>query len=108
MRDLRLVRGVGGKELAARNQRVNHDRPIVRIRARAKECSVALRTLRRALAEELDDLAFGVGAWNVEIAFEAVFRWYGGEKIVNGFGADLAQHDFAVGFRLWKIAHEYL
>ena len=108
LRDLRLVGRVGGEELAARNQRVDDHRAVVRVRAGAEERGVALRAVGGALAEELHDFALRVGARNLEIALQAILGGNGGEQIVDGLGADLAQHDLAVGFRFRKIAHGYL
>jgi hypothetical protein len=47
-------------------------------------------------------------ARDVEVASEAILGWDGGEKIVDGFRADLALHGVAVGVGLRKIAHGYL
>ncbi len=106
--DLRLVRGVGGEEFSAGDERIDDDRAVVRVGARAQEGGIALRAFGGALAEELHDLAFGVGARNLEVGLQTVFGGNGRKQVVNRFRADFAEHGFAVGLRFRKIAHGYL
>ena len=89
LRDLRLIGRVGGEQLAARDERVDDDGPVVRVGAGAEEAGVALGAFGGALAEEVDDLALGVLARDVEVAGEPVFGRNGGEQVVDGVGADL-------------------
>jgi hypothetical protein len=80
----------------------------VRIRARAEKHGIALRAVGGALAEKLHNLAFGVLPRDVEIALQAILGRNACEQVINRFRPDLAQHDFAIGLRLRKIAHGYL
>ena len=72
--DFRLVGGVGGKELAAREQGINHHRAIVRIGSRAQQGNVLAAALRRGLPEELQDFGFGERAGKIQFAFEPQIR----------------------------------
>ncbi len=108
LRDFRLIGGVGGEPFAARDERVDDDGPVVRVGAGAEERHVALGIFGGALAEELDDLAFRVLAWDVEVACQTIFGRNSGEQVVNRIGSDLGEHGVAIGLRFWKITHDYL
>ena len=65
LRNFRLIGSVGGEPFAARDERVDDDGPVVRVGAGAEEGDVALGVFGGALAEEVDDLAFGILARDV-------------------------------------------
>ena len=62
--NLGLVRRVRGQELAARRQRVDHDRPEVAVYSCAEKACVAPRALFRAGLEEVVDLEFRLALGN--------------------------------------------
>ena len=72
--DFRLVGGVGGKELAAREHGVNHHGAIVRIGSRAQQGNILAAALGRRLLEELQDFGFGERPGKVQFSFEPQVR----------------------------------
>src|SRR5215475_1895625 len=58
LRNLRLVRRVGRKKLAARNERVNDDWAIVIVGASAEKTGMVLAVFPRALPEPVNDFRF--------------------------------------------------
>ena len=105
LRDLGLVGRVAGEELAALDQGVDDDRPVVAISARAQKAGVAGGVLVAGGAEVVDDFALGLLARHVEVAVEAVLGGNDGEEIVDGGRADLGEHLLAFGGRFGKVAH---
>ena len=65
--DFRLIRSIGGEELAARYERVDHHRPVVGVSSSAQESRIALAVFGGTVAEEFDDFALRIGARNVEV-----------------------------------------
>ena len=105
LRDLRLVRRVAGQKLAALDERVDDDRPIVAIRPRAKKAGVARCIVVGEGAEAIDDLRLRVLARNRKIARQLKFGGNRRKQIVNGIDANLRKHLLAVVGRLGQIAH---
>ena len=107
--NFRLIWRVGGQKLAARDERIDDDRPVVRIGAGAEETGVAVAVFAGALAKPVYDFGFRHLARNFQVAIEAVFRRDGSEQIVDRARADGLQHGFAVGGRFRQITHrDYL
>ena len=99
LRNLRLIGRVGGEKFAARNQRINNDRAVVKVGAGAQKTGVSVAVLARALAEEVDDFRFRHLARNLEVAGQAVFGGNRRKQIVDRAQANGFQHGFAVGRR---------
>ncbi len=70
------------------------------IDARAEEAGVAVGVVRGGGLEMVDDFGFAHLARDIQIARQAVFLGNDGKEVVDGRGADLAEHRraFGVGF----------
>ena len=96
LRNLWLIRRISSEEFPARNQRVDHDGSVVRVRSGAEECREALSVLGRAVAEELDDLAFSIGARDPEVAGKPIFLGNRSKQGDDRVDTDVVQHFLAV------------
>ena len=105
--DFRLVRGVGGKELAAREQGINHHGAIVRIGARAQQGNILAAALGRRLLEELQDFGFGERPGKVQFSFEPQIRWDLREEFIDMSVAGGPEHGLPVGGRVRQVAHQW-
>ena len=105
--DFRLVGGVGGEELAAREQRVNHHRAVVRIGAGAEQRDVLAAALCRCLLEELQNFSFGERAGKAQSSLESQFRRDLCEEFIDVRVAGSFQHGLPVGGRVRQIAHQW-
>ena len=75
LRDLGLVRRVGGEELPARDDRVDQHGTVVAVNARAEKRRVVRGVLRAASPEILHNLVFGLALGNRQRTFQPdVFR----------------------------------
>ena len=97
LRNFCLIGCIGGKELAARNQRVNDHRPVVQVRAGAQKRAQAVAILARAFAEPLYDFRLRHLPGNFQIALQAILFRDRREQIVNGSRTYNFQYGFAVG-----------
>jgi hypothetical protein len=79
LRDFGLVGRVAGEKLAALDERVDDDRPVMAIGSRAEKTGEVGRVFRPGRAKAVDDLALGVGAGKRQVAVEAVFGRNDGE-----------------------------
>src|SRR5208282_351256 len=106
--NFRLVGGVGGEKFAARNQRIDNDGPVMKVRPRTQKAGVTVTVFTGALAEIVDDFRLGHLARDIEIAGQAVLGGNRSKQLVDGAQTDRLQHGFAVGGRLGEIAHASL
>ncbi len=107
--NLRLIRRVGSQKLAARDERIDDDRPVVRIGSGAEKTGVAVAVFAGALAKPVHNFGFRHLTRNFQVAIEPVFRRDGSKQIVDRARADGLQHGFAVGGRFRQITHrDYL
>ena len=105
LRNLGLVGRVGGQKFAARDERIDDDRPVVGVGAGAEEAGVAVAVFAGALAEPVDDFRLRHLARDFEVAVQAVFGRNGRKQIIDRTRANGLQHGFAIGGRFRKISH---
>jgi hypothetical protein len=103
--DFRLVRGVGRKELTARQQGINHHGAIVRIGAGAQQGHTFAAGFGGRLLEELQDFGFGKRPGKVQPSFQPQVRVDLLKEFLDMSVAGGAEHGLPVGRRVRQVAH---
>jgi hypothetical protein len=100
LRDLGLVRSVGGKELAARYDRVDQNRPVVMIDARTQKGSVSVGVFVSTGAKIIDNLVLGFAGIDCQRPVQPDFGRQVRKQVFQGIDADRGQHLAALEVRL--------
>ena len=88
------------------DQSVRHHRTQMVVNARAKEARISAGIFRRSRSKILDDFILRKRARKAQRSLQPELPGNGCEQIVNGFRADGREHFAALGWTLWKIAHQ--
>ena len=94
--NLRLIGSVGGKELAARDQRIDDYWTIVVVRPRPQKGRTTIAVLARPLAKPVDNLRLRHLPRDFQVALKPVLGGDMRKQVVNRAHADCLQHRFAV------------
>ena len=103
--DLRLVRRVGGVELAAQEQLVDHCRGEVAVGSGAEEADQLDPVAVGQIAQSSRQLRLGLGRGQLKAGGPERRRDVG-EQIVHGIDADRREHPGAIFGRVRAIRHE--